>query len=148
MPGALSLATGEYYAHPRNQFWMIVQALYRIERSRPYRQRIEALNARSIGLWDVLQSCDREGSLDASIDVRSAALNDFAPLFAAGTSIRQVLCNGALAGKLFRQRVLPGLAEPPEVLCLPSTSPAHAALSLERKIERWHAALGKSFAAD
>lgn len=147
MPGALSLAAGEYYAHPRNQFWAIMQALLGIDRDTPYRQRVDALKARSIGLWDVLQSCERSGSLDTAIDLGSVAVNDFTAVLGRGRSVRRVLCNGALAAKLFRQRVGPGLDDPPEVHCLPSTSPAHAAVSLDHKIAQWREAFGNFFAA-
>lgn len=67
MPGARSLAEHEYYAHPRNLFWPLMDDLFGIERTWPYERRLAALLARGLGLWDVLRHCEREGSLDASI---------------------------------------------------------------------------------
>lgn len=81
MPGVASLRAGEYYAHPRNNFWRMLGTLISFEPDSPYAQRIEALKSSGIALWDVLHSCTREGSLDANIDRASQTPNDFQMFF-------------------------------------------------------------------
>lgn len=138
MPGLASLRAGEYYAHPRNAFWPIMGALIGAAPALPYAVRLALLRAHGIALWDVLASCERSGSLDAGIDPRSVIANDFAAFFRTHTAIRGIYFNGAVAEGSFRRHVLPGLG--PLVLPrlrLPSTSPAHAAMSFERKLAAW-----------
>jgi TDG/mug DNA glycosylase family protein len=142
MPGQASLAARQYYAHPRNAFWPIMGRLLGFDPAAAYADRATALRAAGIALWDVVHSCARPGSLDASIDRDSARINDFAAFFAAHPGISQVFFNGATAESLFRKAVLPSLAAPPDLLRLPSTSPAHAALSFERKLAAWQEAIG------
>ncbi|HEX5338608.1 MAG TPA: DNA-deoxyinosine glycosylase [Gallionella sp.] len=143
MPGEASLHAGRYYAHPRNLFWRIMAELLGIAPDAPYEQRIAALKSARIALWDVLQSCRRSGSLDANIDDATLVPNDFATFLAQHPRITRVFFNGAKAEQCYRKRVLPFIAAAPmqsatiEYLRLPSTSPAHAALSFERKLEAW-----------
>jgi hypoxanthine-DNA glycosylase len=142
MPGLASLRAGEYYAHPRNLFWPILGEIVRLDPRRPYADRIRSLAASGIALWDVLESCERAGSLDADIESRSAVPNDFARFFANHPRIGRVVFNGSTAERCFRRLVLPGLpARVMDYVRLPSTSPAHAALPYERKVEAWRLAL-------
>ncbi len=139
MPGRASLAAQQYYAHPRNAFWPIIEAVLGIDRKLPYAQRCRQLIAHDIAVWDVLQSCFRPGSLDADIDPASILPNDFAAFFAHHPHIRRVCFNGATAQQVFRRQVLPSLpaGRLPEMIRLPSTSPAHAGMRLEQKIAHW-----------
>lgn len=144
MPGAASLAAGQYYAHPHNAFWPILGALVGAGRELSYARRLSRLRSTGIALWDVLQSCERRGSLDAAIATASIVPNDFGAFFAAHPRIRLVACNGSTAFTCYRQHVLPALdgsCRDLPVLRLPSTSPAHAALRLPQKLERWRKAL-------
>ena len=130
MPGVRSLRAGEYYAHPRNAFWGILEDLGTIPSGLGYCERTAAMAEAGIALWDVLRSCCRAGSLDASIVADSEEPNDIAGLLGAHPTIRAVLFNGAKAERAFRRYIEPGL--PSDVrrritlLRLPSTSPAHA----------------------
>ena len=138
MPGVASLRAGQYYAHPRNQFWRIVAELLGIDPGMPYAGRIGALASSGIALWDVLESCSRAGSLDAAIEKGSVVPNDFATFFACHPRVRRVFFNGATAEQCYRRRVLPLLpAGTLTYLRLPSTSPAHAAMSYEEKLAAW-----------
>jgi hypoxanthine-DNA glycosylase len=142
MPGAASLAANRYYAHPKNAFWPIMGRLLGFDPAAPYGQRVAALKAAHIALWDVLHSCVREGSLDAAIEAETA--NDFAAFFRAHPSIGRVYFNGAKAEASFRRHVLPVLPALPMRLRyarLPSTSPAHASLPYARKRAAWRAIL-------
>jgi hypoxanthine-DNA glycosylase len=147
MPGARSLAAQEYYAHPQNQFWPLVEALLGVPRTTPYAQRLAALRRHRIALWDVLESCDRTGSLDSAIDPRSAIPNDLPRLLRAQPDIQLICCNGSTAYHCLRRHFARALREEfPHVECvrLPSTSPAHASLRAAQKFAVWRAALSSA----
>jgi hypoxanthine-DNA glycosylase len=140
MPGVVSLRAAEYYAHPRNAFWPLMQALFAVPAAAPYIERIRALHAAGVGLWDVLAECERVGSLDSAIAPESIAVNDIAALLRRETGLRVIALNGGTAARLFDRHVAPALrdaARATRVLRLPSTSPAHAARSFEQKAEAW-----------
>ena len=140
MPGVASLRAGQYYAHPRNLFWRIMGTLIQLDPESPYEQRIEALRRARIALWDVLHSCERQGSLDTSIDKTSQSANDFRTFFLQHVHITHVFFNGATAEQAYRTLVLPNMEiNRIEYQRLPSTSPANASISLERKLEAWQA---------
>ncbi|MGJ7484858.1 DNA-deoxyinosine glycosylase [Variovorax sp. LT2P21] len=139
-PSERSLAEGRYYAHPQNHFWKILQALWPAHPLPPgtaSAERADWLTQRGLGLWDVYGSCQREGSLDTSI--RDAALNDFATLDV--PRLAAIAHNGA---ESFRHapQVIDALRDSGHGVLpaykLPSTSPAHAAMSFDRKCEAWH----------
>lgn len=135
-PSEASLAAGQYYAHPRNQFWPILgRVLGEPLHELAYEQRLRRMLAHRIGLWDVLGACERTGSLDAHI--RAPQANDFAPLLALAPRLTRVLFNGQTAGRFAARFAAAGLA----VAVLPSTSPAHAGRSFEQKLALWQAAL-------
>lgn len=134
MPGKASLLAQQYYAHPRNGFWPIMGAVLGFDAQAPYAQRTVSLSAQGVALWDVLQSCVRSSSLDSDIDASSIVVNDFSSFLARHPHIHTVCFNGATAEALYRRHVkAPALP----ILRLPSTSPAHAAMSLAAKTEAW-----------
>jgi len=136
MPGEVSLKAGQYYAHPRNAFWPIMGQLFGAGPSLLYQERVAILQSVGVALWDSLQACQRPGSLDASITEEVA--NDFLALFVKYPNITHVFFNGRNAEKAFRRHVLPALLEDRHVFeRLPSTSPAHAAMRLETKVQAW-----------
>ena len=135
-PGAASLAAGQYYAHPRNQFWPLVGELLGEDlRALPYLQRLDRLRRRGLGLWDIYARCRREGSLDSAIE--DAVLNDLASLRVRAPGLRAVAHNGGESARAMR--ITAALGVP--VLRLPSTSPANASWSYERKLAAWREAL-------
>ncbi len=147
-PGVASLRAGQYYGHPQNHFWPILQALWPQHplpgRDR-YAERCAWLLDRGLGLWDVYAACEREGSLDTSI--RNAAVNDFAALRPRCPRLSAIAHNGGESFKHARAvraaLGLPaGLQEGPvPSLRLPSTSPANASWNFERKRAAWAEAL-------
>ena len=143
MPGDASLAAGQYYAHPRNHFWPILGAICGFDPQASYARRRSSLAKSGIALWDVIGSCVREGSLDASIDDDSIVVNDFAAFLASHARIARVCFNGRKAESAWRRhvqdRLPPGCK--PECLLLPSTSPAHAGMSYLRKFKVWRSAI-------
>lgn len=140
MPGEASLQAGQYYAHPQNLFWRIMGELLGTDLASPYGQRVQALKSARIALWDVLRSCRRKGSLDSNIDHESLVPNDFAAFFLSHPQITRVFFNGAKAEQCYRKHMRPVTGiESIEYLRLPSTSPANASLSYERKLDAWRA---------
>src|SRR6478672_7124744 len=113
MPGRASLAAGQYYAHRQNAFWRILCELLQIDASSAYEERAQALKSARIALWDVLQSCTREGSLDAAIERETQIANDFRTFFARHEKIRCVCFNGATAEACFARHVLPQIEKRP-----------------------------------
>lgn len=146
MPGAASLRAQAYYAHPRNAFWPIMTALAGAAPALPYDRRLARLQRAGIALWDVLAHCRRSGSLDARIERDSMVANDFAAFFAAHPRLRLVAFNGATAAQAFARHAAAALPAGVATRRLPSTSPAHAALSLEAKRAAWCAAIGPHLA--
>jgi hypoxanthine-DNA glycosylase len=144
LPGRKSLQMGEYYAQPYNAFWRIMGELFGAGPALEYPERLVRLRAGGIAVWDVLAAGEREGSLDSSIVPASVVVNDFNGFFERHRGIRLICFNGTTAAAVFRRKVLPGLAaewiEIPQRV-LPSTSPAHASLRFEQKLERWSEAL-------
>lgn len=134
-PGAASLAAGQYYAHPRNQFWPLVGALWGVDLvALPYAARLAELRRRGLGLWDVYASCRRDGSLDRAIE--DAQFNDLASLRRRAPGLRVIAHHGGESARAMRITRALGLP----VLRLPSTSPAHASWSFERKLAAWRTA--------
>jgi hypoxanthine-DNA glycosylase len=136
-PGEASLAATQYYAHPRNQFWRLLGAVLGETHlhDMPYDARLERVLSHGIGIWDVLDACHREGSLDSAI--RHAQPNDFASLREHAPLLRKVCFNGKAAGRFAPVIAAAGYA----TLVLPSSSPAHAALSFEQKLALWREVL-------
>ena len=142
MPGVESLAAGQYYAHPRNLFWRIMAALLGFQPLAPYREKLRALRSGRFALWDVMHSCRRSGSLDAHIEPDSIQANDFASFFREHDRIGHVFFNGATAQATYLRHVLPSVASLGlQYTRLPSTSPAHAALSYQQKLAAWRIVL-------
>jgi len=140
MPGKASLRAGEYYAHQRNAFWGIIEALFGIPASAPYSQRGAGLRAQGIALWDVLQSCSRGSSLDSDIVAHSIVPNRLAQFLHEHPAVHSVYFNGAAAEALYMRYVRPDLDDALRDLSyirLPSTSPAHARLTAAAKLARW-----------
>jgi len=145
IPGKASLRAQQYYAHPRNAFWPIMESLLGIEPGLPYAARCSGLIRHRIALWDVLAACTRSSSLDSDIVESSIIANDFAGFFDRHPQIRAIYFNGARAESSYRKHVRPSLPVAAARLpgCrLPSTSPAHAALRFDEKLEHWTAILG------
>jgi len=142
MPGQTSLLHKQYYAHPRNGFWPIMASLLEFDVAEAYSIRIRILKENNIGLWDVLSSCKRKGSLDSDIKQESIQVNDFNALLLNCPSLRHIFFNGRKAQDLFNKRVDRRLLSDNTLTTryLPSTSPAHASLKFEAKLAIWEQA--------
>ena len=133
LPGDASLAERQYYAHPRNAFWLLVGRAVGEELAQlPYGERLERLQAHRIGLWDVVAHATRRGSLDQSI--REAGHNPLADFLAGFADLEAVAFNGTTAAAIGR-RVL-SAADGLALIDLPSSSPANTR-PLEQKAVEW-----------
>lgn len=133
LPGDASLKAGQYYGHPQNGFWRLVGGVIRRDLvALPYPERLEALRAAGVGLWDVIASAERPGSLDAAI--RNAEAADLNRLIDSLPLLRAVTFNGATAARLGRRSLTPrpGL----RLIDLPSSSPAYTR-PLTEKAAAW-----------
>jgi hypoxanthine-DNA glycosylase len=144
-PGVRSLQAQEYYGHPQNQFWKILQAIWPSSAhgicASSYEIRSNWLLERGLGVWDVYARCEREGSLDSAI--RNAVPNDIAALHL--PQLQAIAHNG---GESFRHAkavekslIQAGLAGHVTVHRLPSTSPANATWTFDQKLTAWQAVL-------
>lgn len=144
LPGRRSLEAAEYYAHPQNAFWNLMAAIFDIGGS--YDRRCAQLIKNKIAVWDVLQSSARAGSLDSDIQMKTAKANDFKGFFELHPGIVRVCFNGRKAEQMYRRLVLPSLIEGEhELVGLPSTSPAYAAMSFDKKLAIWRSMLSPPF---
>ncbi len=134
-PGMASLQAQQYYGHPRNHFWPLLGAIWGVDlAAMRYDERLTELRRRGLGLWDVYASCRRQGSLDQSIE--DAERNDLARLKLLAPGLQWVAHNGGESARALREVAGLGLT----VIRLPSTSPANASWSFERKLDTWRAA--------
>jgi len=131
-PSERSLVAGEYYANRRNQFWPLLGAVFGFDADVAYADRIAAVTQHGVALWDVVHSCRRVGSMDAKIDRKSLAVNDFGPLLAQHPDIERVFVNGLTAFDLFARHVDTALP----AVRLPSSSGA-LPMSFADKLARW-----------
>lgn len=132
LPGERSLAAARYYAHPQNQFWRLIGSVIGQDiAALPYEERLAALRAAGVGLWDVVASATRTGSLDGAI--RDHQANDLATLIASLPALRAVAFNGATSARLGRKAIGDTRLA---LIDLPSSSPAYT-LAYAEKQARW-----------
>lgn len=135
LPGTASLAASQYYGHPRNAFWKLLSAVTGEDLvSMAYEDRLQAVLRHRIGLWDVIANARRIGSLDSNI--RDHTHNDLLDLIATLPALKTIAFNGGTAAKI-GIKALGENAQRYRIVMLPSSSPAHASLSFEQKLEAW-----------
>ena len=140
MPGVESLRQQQYYAHPKNLFWDLMDEMFGAGRDLAYAERLGILKKNKVALWDVAHRCVRRGSMDANIETATVAPNDFATLFRSCPHIHYVFFNGQKAADLYRRLVVSVLPEGVRLIeysTLPSTSPANASIPAAIKRQRW-----------
>jgi len=132
MPGAKSLEMQQYYAFPQNQFWRIMFHLFDAEFSNDYETRINLIKANHIALWDVIESCERNGSSDT--EIKAEIDNDIPQLIEDHPNIKMIFCNGQKSYKNLLKILGKNFKIP--IVVLPSTSPLHT-VSFEEKFLSW-----------
>lgn len=133
MPGIKSLEMNQYYGHPQNNFWKFMFLIFNEEFSPDYETKKALLLKNNIALWDVLQFCDRVGSLDSAI--KNEIANDFESFLKEHPHIKVILFNGQKAASLFKKHV--SVSQSYQLHTLPSTSPANASKSNAFKSDQW-----------
>lgn len=131
-PSIKSLEHCEYYGNPQNHFWKIMEALFTVDHSLPYRDRIASLTGQHVALWDVVRSCSRKGSADE--EIREPVLNDISGFLSTHPTVQLIVLNGTAASRYYRRMMLPVSIEH---RILPSTSPANARYTLAEKTKAW-----------
>ena len=132
-PSVKSRETGFFYGHKQNRFWRVVAAVFEDETPQTLTEKKEFLKRNRIALWDVIESCDIEGSSDAS--VKNVTVNDIKGLLDKFPSVEKIFVNGKTAQKLYDKYILPTLGISAEAL--PSTSPANAAKAEAMLVSEW-----------
>lgn len=131
-PSVKSREAQFFYGHPQNRFWRVLSALFGEEAGETTAEKTAFLLRHRVALWDVIASCEIEGSADSSI--KNVAPNDLLPILQTG-QIERIFTNGKTADRLYRRYQLPQTGI--DAVCLPSTSPANAQWSLARLCEAW-----------
>jgi TDG/mug DNA glycosylase family protein len=137
-PSSISLARGEYYANPRNDFWKIIEVIFHLNPGLEYQDRINFLLSHAIGLWDVVSKCKRPGSADIAIrEPEPARIGDMLIRY---PEIHTILCNGRRAEQglpaALQKRTGTGSISPVLIRYLPSSSPANA-IRFAEKCASW-----------
>lgn len=139
MPSVKSLNAAEYYAHPRNAFWKIIATLFNNGADfSDFTEKKACILKNHLALWDNLKFCERNGSLDSNI--KNMIPNDFETLLQKHSNIRCLIFNGQISFQIFK-KFHPELLETYQYFILPSTSPANASLSFDKKLVLWQKAL-------
>lgn len=131
-PSVKSREAGFFYGHPQNRFWRVTAAVFGAPVPTTIEEKRAFLLQNHIAVWDVIASCEIVGSSDASI--RNVTANDLNVILNSAP-IRQIYVNGKTAERYFKQYIFPQIQK--DAICLPSTSPANAAWSLERLVASW-----------
>ena len=134
MPGVESLRLQQYYANPRNQFWKILFEIFNSQASQVYEERVSFIMNMKIAVWDVIENCYREGSLDSKI--REEKVNDFNALFKAYPDIKTVMFNGGKAYETYKKWIGFGASSNLTFHKLTSSSPANTK-RYEEKLREW-----------
>ncbi|MBR7132124.1 MAG: DNA-deoxyinosine glycosylase [Clostridia bacterium] len=131
-PSQKSREQGFFYGHPQNRFWRVLAAVFGCETPNTVEQKRELLLSHRIAVWDVIASCEIIGSSDSSI--KNVVPNDLSVILKTA-NIKCIFVNGKTAEKFYNRYIKERVGR--TAVCLPSTSPANAAWSLERLIEKW-----------
>ena len=121
-----------FYGHPQNRFWKVIAAIHEVEEPRSVEEKKRLLISNGIALWDVISFCDIDGSSDSSI--KNVIPNDIR-IILDSSNIEKIFVNGKTAEKYYNKYIRPKIDR--DAICLPSTSPANATVSLEKLIEIW-----------
>ena len=131
-PSVRSREEGFFYGHPQNRFWKVTAMVFGEEPPPSIDEKRSFLLRNHIALWDVIGSCEIDGSSDSSI--RNVTVNDLSAILKTA-DIQEIFLNGKKAEQLYKKYLLPTVKR--DAVCLPSTSPANAAWSIEKLVEAW-----------
>ena len=131
-PSVKSREENFFYGHPQNRFWKVTSMVFGEKLPETIPEKKAFLLRNKIALWDVIESCDITGSSDSSI--KNVTVNDFSKILSS-SQIEKIFVNGKTAERLYNKYALSNTEIP--CICLPSTSPANAAWSVEKLFVEW-----------
>ena len=131
-PSVKSREESFFYGHPQNRFWKVTSRVFGEELPVTIDEKKAFLIRNHIALWDVIGSCEIDGSSDSSI--RNVTVNDLSVILDTA-DIRAIFLNGKKAEQYYKKYIFPALKR--DAVCLPSTSPANAAWSLDKLTDAW-----------
>lgn len=131
-PSVKSREQNFFYGHPKNRFWKVISSVFECETPENIEEKREFLLSNGIALWDVIASCEITGSSDSSI--KNVTANDISKILS-GADIKEIFVNGKTAEKYYNKYTKKVVGR--RAICLPSTSPANAAWSVEKLISAW-----------
>lgn len=131
-PSVKSREEGFFYSHPQNRFWRVVSAVFGCETPATIEEKRSFLLSHNIAVWDVIASCDIEGSADSTI--KNVQANDLTIILDTA-KIKRIFVNGKTAHRYYNKYIRDEIGR--EAVCLPSTSPANAAWSMEKLTDAW-----------
>ena len=146
MPSQKSLEKVEYYGHPQNAFWKIMIRYFDLDKDLDYQSRLKHVLDSGIAIWDVIQSCERPGSMDADIVKETIVVNEIEELTRKEPSIKAILLNGGTAETTFKKHLSKEnfIKRGIKLEKMPSTSPAYAKMSLDDKYKIWSRVLDQN----
>lgn len=131
-PSVKSREASFFYGHPQNRFWTVVAEIFGEEKPQTVEEKKKLILKNNLALWDVIQSCEIEGSADSTIN--NVTANDLSTILE-NSKVDRIFVNGKTAEKYYNKYTYPKTGI--KAVCLPSTSPANAAWSIERLAEAW-----------
>ncbi len=137
-PSVKSREQGFFYGHPHNRFWKVLAKLYNTKIPEKIEEKRDLLLSQGVAVWDVIESCELVGSADSTI--KNVKVNDLTKILNEA-DIKQIFVNGKTAEKHYNKYIKAKIGR--EALCLPSTSPANAKISLEELTNAWSVILIK-----
>lgn len=121
-----------FYGHPQNRFWRVIADVFETSVPQTIEEKRDLLLSSGVAVWDVIASCDIEGSSDSSI--KNVVANDISVILD-NADIKQIFVNGKTAERFYNKSLKDKVGK--DAVCLPSTSPANAAWSLEKLADAW-----------
>ena len=131
-PSVKSREAAFFYGHPQNRFWTVAAAVIGCKKPENVEEKKKMILENHLAMWDVIASCEIEGSADSTI--KNVRANDIGQILA-HANIQAIFVNGKTAQKYYDRYIKPTIGR--EAICLPSTSPANATYSLDRLIDAW-----------
>lgn len=131
-PSVKSREAKFFYGHPQNRFWRVMARLCDADIPQTVEDKKKLILDNHFALWDVIHSCDVEGSADSSI--KNVVPNDISVILK-NSNVSRIFVNGKKAESLYKKYLEKetGIT----AVCLPSTSPANASWSEDRLTEYW-----------
>ncbi|MBQ2973682.1 MAG: DNA-deoxyinosine glycosylase [Clostridia bacterium] len=131
-PSVKSREAAFFYGNPQNRFWAVIAEIYGYEKPQTVEEKKKLVLENKLAMWDVIQSCEIEGSADSTIS--NVTANDLS-IILENSNVDRIFVNGKTAEKYYKKYTYPKTGI--KAFCLPSTSPANAAWNIEKLVDAW-----------